>query len=140
MAFIKTSKWWAVFLFLDFFATSCFVISGVFNVIEQVLYSVMLAILSLARDHIWRQSVVKTKTWHTCRRRVCHADIFTTFFVYCDLYMESICFKQRRGKKTTYSYTDTRWQLLWRFLVVRNSQQVVKFSFCLRFSIFLLCK
>ena len=38
MAFIKTSKWWAVFLFLDFFATSCFVISGVFNVIEQVLF------------------------------------------------------------------------------------------------------
>ena len=33
------------------------------------------------------------------RRRVCHSDIFTTFSVFCDLYMEYICFKQRREKK-----------------------------------------
>ena len=55
-------------------------------------------------DHRWRQNAVKTKKWHTSRKRV--TDAFTTFHILCDLLLNKatwnlfVLYNDQKRKKT----------------------------------------
>ena len=59
-------------------------------------------------DQWWRQNVVKTKKWHTSRRRVCHWCFDLIFDVFCDLLLNRptatwnlfVLYNDRKRKKT----------------------------------------